>query len=254
MPSCSRPGSDGDEVGFAHALVREVLYEGILPPRRRVWHRRVAEVLADVPGVDPDAVADHFQRAGDPRAIDWLVHAGERAQSAYALLTARDRFTAAVALLEGDEARAGERGWLLYRTGRLLRTADPNQGVAYLDEAERVARAVGDPVLAAYALFDRGSVWCFAGDQERGLAAMMAGAEALDALPPDHLRATPCWRPGSRTSGPGATPDPRIDGRSRRRRTPGTARSPCFWHWQVASSRRRRRRSVPRPGGGAGAP
>ena len=184
-------GDDGSEVGFAHALVREVLYEGVLPPRRRFWHRRVAEVLAEAPGADPDAVADHFRRAGDARAIDWLVMAGERAQSAYALLTARDRFSAAVALMEGDEARAGERGWLLYRIGRLLRTADPTHGVAYLDEAERVARAVADPVLAAYALFDRGSVWCYAGDQERGLAAMTAGAEALDALPPDHLRRDP---------------------------------------------------------------
>ena len=54
-------GDDGAEVAFAHALVREVLYEGILPPRRRVWHRRVAEVLAEAPGADPDAVADHFQ-------------------------------------------------------------------------------------------------------------------------------------------------------------------------------------------------
>ena len=105
--SCSRPETTGTEVGFAHALVREVLYEGVLPPRRRVWHRRVAEVLADVPGADPDAVADHFQRAGDARAIDWLVLAGERAQGAYALLTARDRFAAAVALLEGDDSAGG---------------------------------------------------------------------------------------------------------------------------------------------------
>ncbi len=91
------------------------------------------------------------------------MQAGERAQGAYALLTARDRFAAAVALMEGDAARAGERGWLLYRIGRLLRTADPAQGLAYLEEAERVARAVGDPVLAAYALFDRGAVMCYAG-------------------------------------------------------------------------------------------
>ena len=184
-------GDDGDQVGFAHALVREVLYDGVLPPRRRVWHRRVAEVLADVPGADPDAVADHFHRAGDARATDWLVLAGERAQGAYALLTARDRFAAAVALLEGDAGRAGERGWLLYRIGRLLRTVDPAHGVAYLEEAERVARAIGDSVLAAYALFDRGAVLGYAGNQEQGLAAMTAGAEALDALPPGHFGRDP---------------------------------------------------------------
>ncbi len=184
-------GDDGSEVEFAHALVREVLYEGVLPPRRRVWHRLVAEVLAEASGADPDAVADHFRRAGDARAVDWLVLAGERAQSAYALLTARDRFVAAVALMEGDATRAVERGWLLYRIGRLLRTVEPAQGLAYLEEAERVARAIGDPVLAAYALFDRGSVMSYAGDPKRGLAAMTAGAEALDALPPDHIRRDP---------------------------------------------------------------
>ena len=36
---------DGTRVRFVHALTREALYEGVLPPRRRVWHRRVAEAL-----------------------------------------------------------------------------------------------------------------------------------------------------------------------------------------------------------------
>ncbi len=98
-------GRDGDSVGFAHALVREVLYEGILPPRRRVWHRRVAEVTAELPAPDPDAVAYHFTQAGDERAVDWLVRAGDRAFRSYAWLTARDRFVAAVALLEGEPAQ-----------------------------------------------------------------------------------------------------------------------------------------------------
>ena len=30
---------DGLAVRFAHALIREALYEGVLPPRRRAWHR-----------------------------------------------------------------------------------------------------------------------------------------------------------------------------------------------------------------------
>ena len=187
-------GDDGAEVGFAHALVREVLYEGILPPRRRVWHRRVAEVLAEVPGADPDAVAYHFTQAGDARAIDWLVRAGDRALRAYAWLTARDRFVAAVALMEGDAARAGERGWLLYRIGRLLRLGDPAQGVAYLAEAERVAQAVGDPLLAAYALVDRGLLLCIAAEIEQGLAALAAGVAALEALPADQALPDPAFR------------------------------------------------------------
>ena len=195
MPSCSKPATTAPKVEFAHALVREVLYEGILPPRRRVWHRRVAEVdCGHCPRPDPDAVAYHFTQAGDPRAIDWLVRAGDRAFRAYAWLTARDRFLAAVALLEGDAARAGERGWLLYRIGRLLRLGDPAQGVAYLAEAERVAQAVGDPLLAAYALADRGLLLCIAAEIEQGLAALAAGVAALEALPADQALPDPAFR------------------------------------------------------------
>ena len=36
---------DGTRVRFVHALTREALYEGVLPPRRRLWHRRVGEAL-----------------------------------------------------------------------------------------------------------------------------------------------------------------------------------------------------------------
>src|SRR5262249_27665022 len=56
-----------DGMRFAHALIREALYEGIVPPRRRAWHRRAGEALAGGRNPDPDAVANHFQRAGDPR-------------------------------------------------------------------------------------------------------------------------------------------------------------------------------------------
>ena len=50
-------------VGFAHALIREALYEGIPPIRRRRLHRQVAAALAAVREPAPDAVAYHFQRA-----------------------------------------------------------------------------------------------------------------------------------------------------------------------------------------------
>src|SRR5437773_1205646 len=81
---------------FVHALVREALYQGLPPSRRRGWHRRAGEVLAAEARPDPDAVAYHFRRAGDPRAAAWLLRAGERAQAAYAWLSAAERFEAAL--------------------------------------------------------------------------------------------------------------------------------------------------------------
>jgi predicted ATPase len=80
---------EGRRVRFVHALTREALYEGVLPPRRLVWHRQVGETLAAAPGADPDEVAYHLQQAGDQQAWEWLVRAGERAQRGYAWLTRR---------------------------------------------------------------------------------------------------------------------------------------------------------------------
>ncbi|HEX5501504.1 MAG TPA: AAA family ATPase [Thermomicrobiales bacterium] len=77
---------DGAGVRFAHALIREALYAGVLPPRRRGWHRRVAEALAAEAPPDLDAVAYHFRQAGDPRAVEWLLRAGARARRAGALV------------------------------------------------------------------------------------------------------------------------------------------------------------------------
>ena len=79
---------EGTSVRFDHALIREALYEGTLPPRRRGWHLRAGEVLAALAGPDPDAVAYHLRQVGDVRAAAWLVKAGERAYRAHAWLSA----------------------------------------------------------------------------------------------------------------------------------------------------------------------
>lgn len=73
---------DGLGVRFAHALIREALYAGTSVIRRRRLHRRVGEALVAATRPDPDAVAYHFQRAGDTRAVAWLERSGARAQAA----------------------------------------------------------------------------------------------------------------------------------------------------------------------------
>ncbi len=94
---------DGERVQFAHALIRETLYEGMLATRRRRMHRQIGETIAAQPDADPDAVAYHFQRAGDERGVEWLVKAGERAREAHAYITAVERMQEALALLVGSE-------------------------------------------------------------------------------------------------------------------------------------------------------
>jgi DNA-binding CsgD family transcriptional regulator len=172
----------GERVRFAHALIRETLYEGVPGIRRRRLHRRAAEALAAAPRPDPDTVADHFQRAEDERALPWLLQAGERAQAAYAWTTAAARFEAALALMERTDADAGERGWLLLRLARLLRFSDVAKARVFADEAAAVAAAVTDRALAAYTRFHRGFLASLAGDVAYGLPEIEAGADALAAL------------------------------------------------------------------------
>ncbi len=209
--------NDGTDLRFVHALIREALYEGLLPPRRRSWHRRVAEALLAEARPDPDNVASHLQRAGDPRAAAWLIRAGERAQRAYALLIAAERFEAALTLLETQGGEPRERAILLYRLARMRRYADPRGAIAYLDDAADLAHEAADTLLVAYISCARGSLRCTTWAIRRGLTELAAGMGFFDTLTvadQDRLTALQLtlgdpaiaerWRVGSPS--PGATP------------------------------------------------
>jgi DNA-binding CsgD family transcriptional regulator len=167
---------------FAHALVREAVYEGISAMRRRRLHLRVAERLLAMPTPDPDAMGYHLQQAGDARAAEWLTRAGERAALAYAWAVAADRYAAALALLPTTDATAGERGWLRYRLAWMRGFDDGPQAVEHLLEAERLGRVAGDAGLVALSIFARGLCRCIADTIQAGLEDVAAGVAARRAL------------------------------------------------------------------------
>jgi hypothetical protein len=173
---------DGMRVRFTHALIREALYDSILPLRRRVRHRRIAEALQQTRQPDPDSVAHHYQQSGDPRAFDWLMRAGDRAQRAYALEAAITKFDAAQVLAEHDPARLTERAWLLYRIGRLHRSTDLTAAIPYLEQASVLAAQAGDSILQAFLPFDIGHLIAWQRDLWQGVKQMQASLPALDAL------------------------------------------------------------------------
>ncbi len=174
----------GAHIHFVHALTREALYASIPAHRRRALHLTVAESLANQPRPDADATAWHFQQAGDPRAPEWLIRAGDLAQRVYAWETAHARFEAAAALLEGNPEETALQARLQWRCGRLLRYSQPQQAIRHFELAARLAERVNDRVLAADATMAKGLVQCFAGDWRRGLPNQVRGADALLALPP----------------------------------------------------------------------
>jgi len=188
---------DGKSVRFRHALIRDALYTGMPAARRLRLHLRVGEALLAGAEPDPDAVAYHLRQAGDARAAQWLIRAGERAQRAAAWLVASDRFEAAIALLaaRGNEARL--RGWLMYHVARLRQYAgggaDFARLIVRLDEAEGLAREADDATLRAFIALLRGVTRCTRGEVRHGVAEMVAGMAALETLPPAERLPPALW-------------------------------------------------------------
>lgn len=165
-----------DRVAFAHGLIREALYEDLPAIRRRRLQRRVGETLAALREPLADAVAYHFQQAGDARATDWLARAGWRAYRAFAYHTARARFAAALPALTG-----GERARVLLALADFDRYREA--GIGYAADAADAALAAGDEVLAAMARFRLGINRSYRGRVGEALAALAAADAVLDSLP-----------------------------------------------------------------------
>ncbi|MGA7670801.1 MAG: AAA family ATPase [Nitrolancea sp.] len=161
--------STGGSVQFRHALIREALYEGIPALRRRRLHRQVGEAVTEISNPDPDIVAYHFQQAGDRRAAEWLIKAGLRAEAAFVLRTAAERFDAAHALLEDDSAQVESRGWLLYRLAFVKRFSAPSESLTSLDEVQALAEQAGNLSMKIVAQADRGFVLHMLGKVDESL-------------------------------------------------------------------------------------
>ena len=109
---------DGEVFRFRHALTREAIIDGQLPPRRRGL---AAAALAAVDAAHPalagpwrDVAADLAARAGDTaRAGALLTASGEAALDRGALATAAAALRRAAALLTDPAARASAEGLLL---------------------------------------------------------------------------------------------------------------------------------------------
>ncbi len=77
---------DDDSYRFAHALLVEAVLRTVSPARRRMIHRRIADLLAVRSPDAVDAVAWHYARSGDgSQTYTWCRSAADRAMARYAL-------------------------------------------------------------------------------------------------------------------------------------------------------------------------
>ncbi len=137
----------GEVFTFDHALVREALLSRMIAPRRRRWHIAIAEALMRSGGADPDAVALHLSRADDPRAVEWLLTAGDRALRLGALAQAGQLYERALQLIQGPDQRRAE---LLLKLGYAMAYQQPEQAREYWEEAEIVAAESSDEVVGVW--------------------------------------------------------------------------------------------------------
>lgn len=114
-------GSLATRYRFAHALYQNFLYADLVNKRRVMLHRQAGEQLLRHYSKRAPQIATqlalHFERGRDfPRAIEYLIHAGDNATTLYANAEAADHYTRAIGLVEKlPNAAQSERLVTLYQ-------------------------------------------------------------------------------------------------------------------------------------------
>lgn len=97
----------GDNYRFDHAKIREVLYDGIGGELRKEYHRMAGDKITELHKDNQDEVinvlAYHYYEAGDGRAGEYLVRAGDAAKERYANEEAIKLFTDALEYVDGNK-------------------------------------------------------------------------------------------------------------------------------------------------------
>ncbi len=159
-------GSIG-QYSFAHALIRETIYEQLSTTRRAQLHRQIGEAIEagleeQAPG-QASTLAYHFSAAGDvAKAYEYHSLAAVGASRVYATELALSHYSAALEAgeklgLDPDREPALRR--LLLQRGRMrCRTGDWERASVDLDAALASARAAGDRAIEMETLNELGIV------------------------------------------------------------------------------------------------
>ena len=162
-----REEAEGGVYDFSHDKVREVVYRDIGGARRRLLHRSVAEALerrGEGETHERDAqLAEHYERAHVwSKALRYLVLAGERSQTLFAMRDALHWFDRAVALSESHPESLDERARLALYERRGAARAQAGQTAGAVADIRRVidaARASGEREKTRDALIQLGMAY-----------------------------------------------------------------------------------------------
>jgi DNA-binding SARP family transcriptional activator len=151
---------------FAHALIRETIYDQLSATRRALLHRRIAEatetVFADRLDQAAGTLAYHYRAAGNlEKAFEYHVRAADTADRVFARETALEQFSAAIVagellgLAPETDRRMRELYW---RRGAVRRYDQPEESLEDWRAALTAAQAAGDGELEMHVLNGMGTV------------------------------------------------------------------------------------------------
>ena len=188
-------GSDG--YGFRHALLREAVYDELLPGERGELHSAYAAALTERPELAADpagvagALAHHWTAAHDvPRALAASVRAGDDAAAHWGFSEAQRHYERALELWDGvpdAEQRTGVDHLVLSRqAAEAANLAGDHSRAAALTRAA-IARARPERSGLLWERLGR-DLWA-AGDTDEALRAYEQALELVPAEPPSAARA-----------------------------------------------------------------
>jgi class 3 adenylate cyclase/tetratricopeptide (TPR) repeat protein len=142
---------------FAHALVRQVLYDELSLPRRQQLHLAAAEALEQTNRTNTplQSIAVHLRNAGSAvdvqKRIDYSLLAGQQAASVFAFEDALTHLEAARELMDEQGSPADVKARLRMFLGdlRYVTGLEYDKGIEALEEGVRLYEASGDELQAA---------------------------------------------------------------------------------------------------------
>ncbi len=181
----------GNGYAFRHALIREAVYDDLLPGERTLLHTRLAEILRSDPGLVPPGravieQAHHWYHAHD---TTWaLISAWHAAGDARHALAHAEQLTLLARVLElwdkvPDAAQrigASHLDVLEQAADAAFAAGENEQGSSYATAALKEADSRAEPLRAARLLETRGHMRCHLGHDD-GYADMKAALELVPA-------------------------------------------------------------------------
>jgi DNA-binding CsgD family transcriptional regulator/tetratricopeptide (TPR) repeat protein len=186
---------------FRHALMREAVYQDLLPEERSRVHSAYGEALSAAPELARDELtvvgdlAHHWYAAHDlPRALAAATQAGSVAEHRSGFAEARGHYERALELWDQVDAPAARVGIgrieLIRRAAEVANLAgDHGRAAALIRTAIGYVGRVAEPVLAGVLRERLGRFLWAAGDSDAALSAYEDAAALVPSDPPSEARA-----------------------------------------------------------------